>query len=60
MVRAVVSRLFASVLMCIGTISPLISAHSALKNKHVPKHFINAYNSATVVDCVVVVILCLS
>ena len=51
------TKLFASVLMCMGTISPLISAQSARKNKDVPKHFIKAFNSATVVDCVVVVIL---
>ena len=57
MVWAVVTELFASVLMCIGTTSPLMSAQKALKNKHVPKHFINAFNAATVVDCVVVVIL---
>ena len=59
-VRAVVTRLFASVLICIGKISPLTSAQSARTNRHVPKHFIKAPSSATVVDCVVVVILWLS
>ena len=59
-VWAVVTKLFASVLMWMGTISPLMSAQSARKNKQVPKHFIKAFNSATVVDCVVVVILWLS
>ena len=47
-VWAVVTKLFASVRVWMGTISPLISAHKALKSKHVPKHFIKAFNSATV------------
>ena len=33
------------------------SAHNALRNKHLPKHFIKAFNSATVVDSVVVVVV---
>ena len=41
---------FASVRICMGTISPLTSIHKTLRNKHVPKHFMSAFNSATVVD----------
>ena len=59
-VCAVVTRLLASVLICIGMISPVTSAHKARINKQVPKHFISALSSATVVDWVVVVILWLS
>ena len=59
-VCAVVTKLLASVRIWISTISPLTSARRARRNKHVPKHFMRALSSATVVDWVVVVILWLS
>ena len=49
-VLAVVTRFFASVLMWISATSPDMSIHNPRKNWHETKHFMNEYNSATVVE----------
>ena len=57
-VDAVVTRSFASILMCIGEGSPLTSIQRPLKIWHVPKHFMKLHSSDTVVDSVVLFIFC--
>ena len=57
MVDAVVTRLLASVHMWISACVPLMSFHRPRNTWQVPKHFIGAYNSETVVLRVVRLIL---
>ena len=59
-VLAVVTRFFASVLMWISATSPDMSIHNPRKNWHETKHFMNEYNSATVVESTVLLIFRLS
>ena len=59
-VLAVVTSIFASVLMGICATSPDMSIQNPRKNWHEPKHFMNEYNSATVVESTVLLIYWLS
>ena len=55
-VLAVVTRFLVSVLMWISATSPDMSIHNPRKNWHETKHFMNEYNSATVVESTVLLI----
>ena len=56
-VLAVVTRFFASVLMWISATSHDMSIHNPRKNWHETKHFMNEYNSVTVVESTVLNLL---
>ena len=55
-VLAVVIRFFASVLMWMFATAPDMSIHNPWRNWHEPQHFMNKYNSATVVESTVFLI----
>ena len=57
-VHDVVTRFFASVLMWISPTSPDRPIHNPRRNRHEPKHFMNEYNSAMVVESTVFVTFC--
>ena len=59
-VLAVVTTFFAPVLMWICATSPDMSIHNPRRNCHDPKHFMNKYSSATVVESTILLIFCLS